>query len=847
MVDYDAQTPMMKQLLDIKKKHPDSILMTRMGDFYEMFFDDAKTAARELDITLTSRGGKHRQVPLAGIPYHAIDSYIAKLVKKGYKVTICEQIEDPKKAVGLVKRAVVKTITPGSVVESNMLDSKSNNYIISIFRDGDSFGISLADVSTGSFLTTSFKGRGKFFAEMSRFSPKECVMPKTLQLDKMFVDEIKKQGIYVNYLDDDLFRADAARDALEKHFRTKYLEGFGIKNMPLSIKSSGALVRYLSDTQMKELSHLNSIHVYSTDDYMILDRQTQRNLEICINISDGSEKGTLFELFDHAKTPMGARTVKNWLLHPLLDAGKISGRHDAVAELSANVILRKDLRDHLDNVYDIERILSRIVCGSANARDLIAMKMSMLEIPHIKKLLSSVRSSMLSDISGIDSLADAAGCIQESIADEPPATMRDGGVIKDGHNSELDNLRSVTRDGKSWIAKIEDDERKRTGINSLRVRFNKVFGYYIEVTKANLDRVPSDYIRKQTTVNGERFITADLKEKESLILGAEEKIKALELNLFVEVLTKLMEHLDKMKDAAFKIGVLDALSCFSDVAVQNNYVKPVVSDSDVIKISDGRHPTVELISDSGRFVPNSTYLDCSDDMMAVITGPNMAGKSTYMRQVALIVLMAQAGSFVPASSASVGIVDRIFTRVGAHDDLATGQSTFMVEMNETANILNNATSKSLVILDEIGRGTSTYDGLSIAWSVAEYILLKIGAKTLFATHYHVMNKLKDNLSGVKNYHVSVREDGDNIIFLRKIEEGGVDRSYGVEVARLAGLPSEVIDRAKAMQSMFESEDGSGVAAFPVDEDTKKKIDELGSAVDAPSKGRDGSMQKKLFG
>lgn len=847
MVDYDSQTPMMKQLLDIKKKHPDSILMTRMGDFYEMFFDDAKTAARELDITLTSRGGKHRQVPLAGIPYHAIDSYIAKLVKKGYKVTICEQMEDPKKAVGLVKRAVVKTITPGSVVEADMLDSKSNNYIISIFREGGSFGISFADVSTGAFITTSFVGSGKLFAEISRFAPKECVMPKTLSLDKMFVEEIKKQGIYLNYLDDDLFRTDAARSALEKHFKTKYLEGFGIKEKPLSIRSAGALVRYLSDTQMKELSHLNSIHVYSTDDYMILDRQTQRNLEICANISDGSEKGTLFGLFDRAKTPMGARTVKRWLLHPLLDAGKVAGRHAAVAELSANVILRKDLRDHLDDVYDIERILSRVVCGSANARDLIAMKKSLLEVPHIKKLLSSARSSMLADISKIDSLADAAGLIYGSISDEPPATMRDGGVIKDGYNTELDSLRSVTRDGKSWIAKIEDDERRRTGISSLKVKFNKVFGYYIEVTKANLGRVPSDYIRKQTTVNGERFITAALKEKESLILGAEEKIKALEQNLFVEVLSGLMEHLDKMKDVALKVGVLDSLSTFSDVAAQNNYVKPDVNDSDGILIADGRHPTVELISGSGRFVPNGACLDCSDNMMAVITGPNMAGKSTYMRQVALIVLMAQAGSFVPAASASIGVVDRIFTRVGAHDDLSTGQSTFMVEMNETANILNNATSRSLVILDEIGRGTSTYDGLSIAWSVAEYILKKIGAKTLFATHYHVMNRLKDSFSAVKNYHVSVMEDGDNIIFLRKIEEGGVDRSYGVEVARLAGLPCEVIERAKAMQSMFESEEASGDVSFPLDEDTRKKIDELGSAVDAPSRGKDGSMQKTLFG
>ncbi|NOQ55426.1 MAG: DNA mismatch repair protein MutS, partial [Nanohaloarchaea archaeon] len=846
MVDYDLQTPMMQQILDIKKKYPDSILMTRMGDFYELFFDDAKLAARELDITLTSRGGNQRKVPLAGIPYHAADIYIAKLVKKGYKVTICEQVEDPKKAVGLVKREVVRTITPGAVVDSNMLDSGSNNFMLSIFRYGDDFGISLADISTGSFMTTSFLGVGKLLSEISRFSPKECIIPRTALLDKALITDIKNLGIYVNPVNDDDFGLLNSRSVLEKHFDTKYLEGFGIKDMPLSIRSSGALVKYLLDTQLRDMPHLNKIHTYSTDDYMVLDRQTQRNLELNLNIFEGSSKGTLFELFDRANTPMGARAVKRWLLHPLINVSHIRSRHDAVSELTMNIILRKDLVDHFDDVYDIERILSRVVCGSANARDLAALKKSLSEIPYIKKLLLSSRASILKEISSMDSLVDAFNLIDISISDEPPATLRDGGFIKDGYNTELDELRSLSRDGKSWIAKIEDAERKRSGIRSLKIKFNKVFGYYIEVSNSNIGQVPEDYIRKQTLVNGERFITSELKEKESQILGAEEKIKAIEADIFSEVLLGLLEYMDKLKDVAEKIGVLDALCCFSEVASQNNYVRPDITDNDVLKITEGRHPIIEKMLISERFVPNDTILDCSKNMMAVITGPNMAGKSTYMRQVALIVLLAQAGSFVPAASASVGIVDRIFTRVGAHDELSTGQSTFMVEMNETANILNNATSKSLVILDEIGRGTSTYDGLSIAWSVAEYILINIGAKTLFATHYHVMNRLKDNVSGVRNYHVSVREDKDDIIFLRKIEEGGVDKSYGVEVARLAGLPLEVIERARKMQALFEAEDGSGDVVMPVDNDTRKLIDDLGANVDGPSRDGNGRRQKTLF-
>ncbi|NOR85754.1 DNA mismatch repair protein MutS [archaeon] len=819
MINYDSQTPMMQQILDIKKEYPDSILMTRMGDFYELFFDDAKLAARELDITLTSRGGTQRKVPLAGIPHHAADTYIAKLVKKGYKVTICEQVEDPKKAVGLVKRKVVRTITPGAVVDANMLDSGSNNYIISIFRFGDDFGISLADISTGSFMTTSFNSTSKLLSEISRFSPKECIIPKSALIDKTLIADIKNQGIYVNPVNDDDFNLENAKYVLKKQFQTKYLEGFGIKDMPLSIRTSGALIKYLKDTQLRDMPHLNKIHTYSTDDYMILDRQTQRNLELCSNIQENTMKGTLFELFNKTNTPMGARTTKQWLLHPLLNINEIKKRHDAISELTTNTILQKDIVDRFEDVYDIERILSRIVCKSANARDLVALKKSLIEIPRIKKLLKNPQSEILKDISQMDSLTNAKTIIDASISDEPPATLRDGGFIKDGYNLELDELRSLSRDGKSWITKIENAEKIKSGIKSLKIKFNKVFGYYIEITNSNINQVPQDYIRKQTLVNGERYITAELKEKESQILGAEEKIKSIESDIFSKVLNELLKYMNQLKDVAEKIGILDTLCCFSDVASQNNYKKPNITNTDELNIKDGRHPTIEKMLKYERFVPNNTILDNKDNIMAIITGPNMAGKSTYMRQVALITLMAQAGSFVPVTSVTIGIIDRIFTRVGAQDDLATGQSTFMVEMNETANILNNATSKSLIILDEIGRGTSTYDGLSIAWSVAEYILTNIGAKTLFATHYHTMNKLKDNIKGIKNYHVSVKEDKDDIIFLRKIEEGGVDKSYGVEVARLAGLPPEVINRAREMQDLFESEDNSEKIFTPI-ENTK---------------------------
>ncbi len=846
-IDYESLTPMMKQLLDIKKKHSDSILLTRMGDFYEMFFEDAKLCARELDITLTSRGSKHKAVPLAGIPYHAADSYIAKLVKKGYKVTICEQLEDPKKAKGLVKRGVVKTITPGAVVDSNMLDSKSNNYIMSVVLQGDNFGIALADISTGTFLTTSFKGKQTLMSEIARFSPKECILPSSVQLDKVLMDELRDlSGIYLNLEDDSLFNIHSAKTAIERQLGTKYLESFGIKDMPLPIRASGALLSYISSTQRRDLAHINSIHLYSTEDFMTIDSTTKRNLEIESNIMDMTGKGTLAGLFDKSKTPMGSRLVKDWLLHPLLDPRKICMRQDAVQELSENIIMLKDVRDHLDLVYDIERITSRVGYGNANARDLVALKKSLMEVPKIKRIISSARSGIISGIASTDPLSDIADHIDESIDDEPSAFVRDGGVIKKGFDNDLDELRSFSKDGKRWIARVEEDERQKTGIKSLKVKYNKVFGYFIEVTRSNVSQVPENYIRKQTMANCERYITAELKEKETQIMGAEDRIRNMEVELFEKVVSVIKERISDLQKLASYMAKLDALCSFSELALENNYKRPIVDSSDELIIKDGRHPTVETMPSSERFVPNDTNLDCSENMLNIITGPNMAGKSTYMRQVALIVLMAQAGSFVPASYAKVGVVDRIFTRVGAHDDLSTGQSTFMVEMNETANILNNATSRSLIILDEIGRGTSTYDGLSIAWSVCEFILFKIGAKTLFATHYHHMNKLKDNFEHVKNYHISVKEEGDRITFLRKIKQGGVDKSYGVEVARLAGLPVDVIERAKQIQSGFENSDDGQHLDNVADDRTREIIEDLSSKIDAPEKKIDRKRQTTLF-
>ncbi|MFC1800538.1 DNA mismatch repair protein MutS [Nanoarchaeota archaeon] len=811
-------TPGMQQYINIKNQHPDALVLFRMGDFYETFYEDAKTAARELNITLTARGKGDTRAPLAGIPYHALDQYLAKLVKKGYKVAIVEQLEDPKKAKGIVKRGVVRIVTPGTVMESYILNEKANNFIMSLSKDNDRYGISLADISTGDFMTTIVMGWDKLVTEITRFNPSEIIIPLSQEHNEN-LKQLKKQTI-LTIFDDRHFWKQNAYDVLIGHFKVLNLEGFGIEKDELAINASGALLSYLKETQKTTLGHINKLKKFSVNDYMLLDSSTQRNLELTKNIKDSTSRGTLLETLDNTTTSMGSRLLKIWLQRPLLNLNKINSRQDAIAELCSSIIIREDIRAQLSNISDIERLISRISYGSANARDLVALRNSLKIIPKFKEILDGNSSELLRQIGGMDDVANIVELISGSIREEPPLTVRDGNMIKTGYNEQLDKLHEIKSGGKSWIAKLELKEKGRTGIKSLKIKFNKVFGYFIEITKANLHMVPKEYIRKQTQVNAERFITEELKEQESLILGAEDKIHALEYELFVEILNIITKDTVKIQDVAKNVALLDTLTSLAHVAAENNYVRPIVDDSNELFIKDGRHPVVEKIEDF--FIPNDVVLN-NESHMGIITGPNMAGKSTYMRQVALITLMAQIGSFVPASEAKVGVVDRIFTRVGAYDDLTMGQSTFMVEMTETANILNNATDKSLVILDEIGRGTSTFDGISIAWSVAEYISKSIKAKTLFATHYHQLNNLSEHISGVKNYNIAVKEKDDHIVFLRKIVEGGTDKSYGIQVAKLAGLPSEVIERSKVIMDKLEMEDKISDKIHKTQEDLQSSL------------------------
>ncbi len=808
-------SPMMQQYNRIKNDYKDSILFFRMGDFYETFYDDAKLVSKELDIALTSRNkGAEKKIPLAGIPYHALEPYLAKLIRKGYKVAICEQVEDPKVAKGIVKREVVRLVTPGTVLESGMLDERNNNYLMVISKENEVFGLAFVDVSTGEFLTTQLEGENlnsKLTTEIIRFKPAECILPKNLSKDETLLKLIKNvdKNILITEYDDEHFHHDRAYQTLKSHFKTISLEGMGCESLPLSVQASGGAISYLQETQKAGLENIDVLSTYSRADYMILDSTTLRNLEIMRNVRDGSSQGTMLEILDKTSTPMGSRTMRKWLTQPLMKVAPIKMRQNVVEELFNNTFLRQDLKDFLGNLRDMERLTSRIVYGSANARDLIALKESLKIIPEIKNALkeNQPKSLLLRRISGeIKELKDVVDLIQRAIVDEPPLTVKDGGLIKNGYNERLDELRDITRGGKNWVNTLEKQERRRTGIKSLRVGYNKVFGYYIEVTKTNLSQVPEDYIRKQTLANSERFITPELKEKESLILSAEEKMNALEYELFSGVMERAAEHSSEIKTTAKAISELDCLVAFAEVAVNNDYSKPEINENHEIVIKEGRHPVIEQALYSA-FIPNDAKLDCEGNRLIILTGPNMAGKSTYMRQVALITIMAQMGCFVPAKSASIGLVDRIFTRVGAFDDLTRGQSTFMVEMNELANILNTATPRSLIILDEIGRGTSTYDGLSIAWSVGEYIhnKNKIGAKTLFATHYHNITELAEIYDGVVNYNIAIKEDKDGIIFLRKVVPGGTNKSYGIEVAKLAGLPSEVINRANEILRTIEEE------------------------------------------
>jgi len=794
-------TPMMNQYFEIKNQHKDKILFFRLGDFYEMFFEDAITASKELEITLTGRDcGQEERAPMCGIPYHAAESYIARLIEKNYKVAICEQVEDPSLAKGIVRREVIKIITPGTVIESSMLDERANNYLLSLYNDGRQAALSYADLSTGEFYCTyaDISDAAAVRNEINRINPAEIISNAELQ-------DIKAAYNAYNILDKRYFDHEACERRLKRQFGVSSLEGLGIDNETL-LRSAGALLLYLDDIQKVSLDNINYIKRYSISNFMVLDQSTRRNLELSETIRGKSRKGALLSVIDRTSTAMGGRKLKSWLEKPLLSTVEINGRLDAVAELYDDFLKREEIKEYLKSMYDIERLATRIALGSANGKDLIAFKNSIRNLPYIKSLLSDCTSTLLKDISGkLDVLEDLFGIIDESINEDPPFLLREGNLIKDGYLPELDEIRSASVNGKQWIAELEQAEKEKTGIKSLKIGFNKVFGYYIDITKSNLPSVPEYFIRKQTLSNSERYITPELKRLEDLVLGSEEKLIELEYQTFIQIRNEIAGHIKRIQQTASCLSDLDCLCSLAEVSQKYNYVRPEVNNEDRIIIKNGRHPVVEAQDNELKFVPNDTNLDNDENRMLIITGPNMAGKSTYMRQVALITLMAQIGCFVPASKAEIGIVDRIFTRVGASDDLASGQSTFMVEMSELANIINNATSKSLIILDEIGRGTSTFDGLSIAWSVVEYIADKsrLGAKTLFATHYHELTELEDKIEGVKNYCILVEEKGKDIVFLRKIARGGAGGSYGIQVARLAGIPEPVLERSSEIISILQ--------------------------------------------
>jgi len=807
-------TPMMQQYLEIKEKYKDCILFFRLGDFYEMFFDDAELASRELEITLTGRDcGQEERAPMCGVPFHSADSYIAKLVNRGYKVAICEQVEDPSQAKGIVRRDVIRVVTPGTVTDDNILEEKKNNFLACVYKDNGGLGVSFVDVTTGELYATQFSGsemEGRLINELARYSPSEILFNSEAFNNFPFVNTIRERfNCFTESFYDWSFDLETASKKIMQHFKILTLAATGLGDNEYAIRAVGALLEYLDQTQKVNLSNIGSIDYYSTAQFMDIDISTRRNLELTETMREKSRKGSLLWVLDKTQTAMGGRLLRKWLEQPLINCAHINRRLMAVNELVENMMHRQELTDCLKNIYDIERLMSKVVYGSANCRDLIALKKSVEFLPHIKDCLGKFHTSLLQEqYSQLDILKDIYQLIDISIVEDPPFSVREGGIIKDGYNQDVDYLRKAMIEGKDWIARLENEEREKTGIKNLKVGFNKVFGYFIEVTKSNISNVPDRYIRKQTLANCERYITPELKKIEETVLGAEEKIVQLEYQIFVEIREKIAAQIERIQKSAKVISTVDVLCSLADVAQKNNYCMPEVDMSDRIVIKEGRHPVVEKMLSNNLFVPNDTYLDNNENRLSIITGPNMAGKSTYMRQVALIVLMAQIGSFVPAQSAKIGVVDKIFTRVGASDDLASGQSTFMVEMSEVANILNNATRKSLLILDEIGRGTSTFDGLSIAWAVIEYISdpKKIGAKTLFATHYHELTGLEDKLQGIKNYCIAVKKRGDDITFLRKIIPGGADDSYGIEVAKLAGVPDQVIQRAKQILKTLEDSD-----------------------------------------
>ncbi len=832
-VNINDVTPMMQHYIKMKAEYKDAILFYRLGDFYEMFFEDAKIVSRELELTLTGKNcGLPERAPMCGVPFHAADSYINRLVNKGYKVAICEQLEDPKDAKGIVKRGVIRVVTPGTNIDAASLDETKNNYLMSVVFVSDRFGIAISDVSTGDFYVTEESSLRSFLNEMNKYKPTEIICNEAFQISGIDMDELRDhRHISVSVLDNYYFEEDLAKRLLTKHFKVSSLKSLDLEDEALGTVAAGATFQYLKETQKSDLNTITHIEVYRDSNYMMIDSSSRRNLELTETLRDKEKRGSLLWVLDHTRTAMGARRLRSDIEQPLRNKEDIEARLDAVEDLLTSVADREEIREYLGPVYDLERLMTRISYKTANPRDLVAFRNSIQVLPGIKQVLENFSSAKIRGINNqLDPLSDLYQLVESAIAEEPPISVHDGGILREGYRADVDELRSMRTNGKTWLANLEETEREKTGIKNLRIRYNKVFGYFIEVTNSYKELVPDRYIRKQTLTNAERFYTDELKEMEDKILGSEDRLTHLENQIYFEILSEISSQVERIQKTAKALSQLDVLISLAITAEKNHYCRPRINENGTLKIEKGRHPVVEKMIPAGTFIDNDTILDNKDNRMAIITGPNMAGKSTYMRQTALIVLMAQIGSFVPAKSANISIVDRIFTRVGASDDLASGQSTFMVEMNEVANILMNATKDSLLILDEIGRGTSTFDGLSIAWAVVEYVSNPklIGAKTLFATHYHELTELEGKLPGVHNYCSAVKEGNDGIVFLRKIVTGGADRSYGIEVAKLAGLPEAVIDRATELQEQLANNDLSQIAesiAVSSQKKDKKKKEE----------------------
>ena len=810
-IQTEKLTPMMQQYMETKNQYKDCILFYRLGDFYEMFFDDALCVTKELELTLTGKScGLDERAPMCGVPFHSAESYINRLVERGYKVAICEQVEDPKSAKGLVKREVIRVVTPGTNSFTSSLDETRNNYLMGIVSIEGKFGISVVDVTTGEYLMTEVDSVSKLLDEINKFTPSEIICNDTFYISGVDMNDLSSRlGIVISPLDPSYFDKDSCQRALCRHFKVSTLEGLGFKEYAIGTIAAGSIMQYLEETQKCSLAHISHLLPYHTGKYMLLDRNTRRNLELVETLREKQKRGSLLWVLDKTKTAMGARKLRSSLEQPLIDKETILQRYDAIDELNQDVITREELREYLNPVYDLERLLSKISYKTVNPRDMIALESSLSMLPHIRLLCSNFKSDLFQDFTqNLDPLEDVYQLIHSAIVEEPPISVREGGIFKNGFNEEIDHLRNAKTEGKNWLADLETTEKEQTGIKNLRIKYNKVFGYYLEVTKSFVNQVPDTWIRKQTLTNAERYTTPELKEMEDTILGAEDRLYNLEYAVFCQLREEIFQQMDRIQQTASVIASIDMIASLAYVAEHNHYVRPKLNNKGILRIKDGRHPVIEQMIAHDMFIPNDTFLDEDSHRLVIITGPNMAGKSTYMRQTALIVLMAQLGSFVPASQADISLVDRIFTRVGASDDLASGQSTFMVEMTEVANILHNATKNSLIILDEIGRGTSTFDGLSIAWSVVEHIVDKklIGAKTLFATHYHELTELEGKLEGVQNYCIAVKEDGEDIVFLRKIVKGGADKSYGIQVAKLAGVPEQVLIRAREIAEQLENKD-----------------------------------------